>query len=256
MERRNWNREDLILAFNLYCKIPFGTFHNRNPKIIELAKLINRTPSALTLKLTNFASFDPYHKARGVTGMRNAGNLSKEVWDEFTHNWNDLIFESEQILAAKQKTTIEKKFKSLLDNIEGKKGEYRESKIKARVNQEFFRRVILSIYNNKCAISGIDIPDLLIASHIMPWAKFEKERLDPHNGICLSPLYDKCFERGYIGITPGYKVAVSRELKSNLHKDYYSRQFGGLENSTINLPDRFLPQPEFLDYHYRKVFRK
>lgn len=256
MERRNWNREDLILAFNLYCKIPFGTFHNRNPKIIELAKLINRTPSALALKLTNFASFDPYHKARGVKGMRNAGRLDKKVWDEFTHNWNDLIYESEQILAAKQKTTIEKKYKPKLEDIGDKKGEYRSAEIKMRVNQDFFRKVILSIYNNKCAISGIDIPELLIASHIIPWAKNEKERLNPHNGICLSPLYDGCFDKGYIGITPEYRVMLSKSLKANLSKNYFSRQFGDFEGNTIHLPDRFLPQPDFLEYHYENVFKK
>src|SRR5574340_28327 len=103
MKNRNWTREELILAFNLYCKIPYGTFHNRNPKIIELAKLINRTPNALALKLSNFASFDPFHKARGVKGMQNTGKLDKEVWDEFTSNWEDLIFESERSLAEKQK---------------------------------------------------------------------------------------------------------------------------------------------------------
>ena len=256
MERRNWNREDLILAFNLYCKIPYGTFHGRNPKIIELAKLIGRTPNALALKLSNFASFDPYHKARGVKGMQNTGKLDKEVWDEFTHNWDDLIFESEQVLAAKQRTTVEKKYKQKLGDSGDKKGEYRTAEIKTRVNQDFFRKVILSIYNYRCAISGIDIPDLLIASHIIPWAKNEKERLNPHNGICLSPLYDRCFDRGYIGITTDLRVKISQELKTNLQKDYFSRHFGDFENSTINLPDRFLPQPEFLDYHYQNVFKR
>ncbi len=256
MERRNWTREETILAFNLYCKIPYGTFHNRNPKIIELAKLIYRTPNSLALKLSNFASFDPYHKARGIKGMQNTSKLDKKIWDEFTSNWDGLIFESEQILAAKQKTTIEKKFKPVLEDIGDKKGEYRTTEVKARVNQEFFRKVILSIYNNKCAISGIDIPDLLIASHIMPWAKFAKERLDPHNGICLSPLYDKCFDKGYLGITPDYRVMLSKTLKANLRKDYYGRQFGDLEGSTINLPDRFHPQPDFLEYHYKNVFKK
>lgn len=254
LERRSWTREELILAFNLYCKIPFGTFHKGNPKIIELAKLINRTPNALALKLSNFASFDPYHRARGVKGMQNTGKLDKVIWDEFTHNWDSLIFESEQALAAKQKTTIEKKYK--LTDLSGKKGEHRITEIKTRVNQNFFRAVILSIYNSRCAISGIDIPDLLIASHIIPWAKNEKERLNPQNGICLSPLYDKCFDRGYIGITPDYKVEVSKELRKNLNKDYYNRHFGDIEDSKISLPDRFLPQPEFLGYHYQNVYKR
>lgn len=206
MERRNWSREDLILAFNLYCKIPYGTFHGRNPRIIDLAKLIDRTPNALALKLSNFASFDPYHQRRGIKGLQNTGRLDKEVWDEFTNNWDDLIFESERILASKQGTNIEDKYYLELDAPISRRGEDRIAELKIRVNQSFFRSLILSIYRSKCAISGVDIPDLLIASHIIPWAKNEKERLNPQNGLCLSPLYDRCFDKGYIGITPDYKI--------------------------------------------------
>lgn len=256
MERRNWTREELIVAFNLYCKIPYGTFHGRNLKIIELAKLINRTPDALALKLSNFASFDPYHKARGIKGMKNAGKLDKEIWDEFTGNWNDLIFESERVLAKKQKTTIERKYNFKSEDFGDKKGEDRLKEIKARINQNFFRSVVLSIYNFKCAISGIDIPDLLIASHIIPWSKNVEERLNPQNGICLSPLYDRCFDKGYIGITTEYKLVISKILKTNVHKDYFSRHFADFENKAIELPDRFLPSPDFLDYHQRNIFMK
>jgi len=256
MKNINWTREETILAFNLYCKIPYGTFHNRNPKIIELAKLIGRTPNSLALKLSNFASFDPYHKARGIRGMQNTSKLDKIIWDEFTNNWDDMIFESEKVLATKEKTTVEKKYAIKPEDFTDKKGESRPAEIKVRVNQDFFRKVILSIYNYKCAISGIDIPDLLIASHIIPWAVNEKERLNPHNGICLSPLYDRCFDRGYISITPDYKLTLSKDLKANLQKDYFIRHFGEYENSKINLPDKFLPQPDFLEYHYKNVFKK
>lgn len=256
MERRNWTREELILAFNLYCKIPYGTFHGRNPKVIELAKLIDRTPNALALKLSNFASFDPYHQRRGIKGLQNTGKLDKEVWDEFTNNWNDLIFESERILASKQGTTIEGKYDLELDAPVSRRGEDRIAELKMRVNQSFFRSLILSIYRSKCAISGVDIPDLLIASHIIPWAKNEKERLNPQNGLCLSPLYDRCFDKGYIGITSDYRIVLSRELKHNSEKDYFVRHFGQLEEMPISLPDRFLPDPDFLDYHYNTIFRK
>ncbi|WP_264300980.1 HNH endonuclease [Desulforhabdus sp. TSK] len=100
------------------------------------------------------------------------------------------------------------------------------------------------------------MPDLLIASHIIPWAKNEKERLNPQNGLCLSPLYDRCFDKGYIGITPDYKVVLSRELKHNSEKDYFIHHFGQLEDMPISLPDRFLPHPDFLEYHYDTIFRK
>lgn len=254
LNSKNWTRGELILAFNLYCKIPYGTFHNRNPKIIELAKLLGRTPNALALKLSNFASFDPYHKARGIKGMKNTGRLDKEIWDEFTGNWEGMIYESEKVLADLQKTSLAEKYG--IENINKRLGTHKVAEVKIRVNQSFFRTVVLSIYNYKCAISGIDIPDLLIASHIIPWACNEKERLNPQNGICLSPLYDKCFDRGYIGITPDYKLTISRSLKINFHKKYFDRHFGDYENTKITLPDRFLPEPEFLDYHYLNVFKK
>jgi putative restriction endonuclease len=75
-----WSREELILAINLYCKLPFGRLHNRNPEIINLANLIGRTPSSVAYKLVNFASLDPSLKARGIKGASNASNLDREIW--------------------------------------------------------------------------------------------------------------------------------------------------------------------------------
>ena len=79
MERKNWTREELILAFNLYCKIPFGKLNQRNPLVVELSHIIGRTPSSVTFKLVNFASLDPFHQNRGVKGMQNAGKLYNEI---------------------------------------------------------------------------------------------------------------------------------------------------------------------------------
>ena len=67
-----WTREELILAINLYCKLPFGKLHSRNPEIINLAKLIGRTANSVAYKLVNFASLDPSLKARGIKGAANA----------------------------------------------------------------------------------------------------------------------------------------------------------------------------------------
>ena len=57
--KRGWTRDELLVAFNLYCKTPFGRLHQRNPEIIRLASALGRTPSALAMKLVNFASLDP-----------------------------------------------------------------------------------------------------------------------------------------------------------------------------------------------------
>jgi hypothetical protein len=42
-----WTKEQLKLAFHLYCQLPFGRLHSRNQEIIKLASLIGRTPSAV-----------------------------------------------------------------------------------------------------------------------------------------------------------------------------------------------------------------
>ena len=103
-----WTRDELILAVNLYCKLPFGRLHRQNPDVINLAKIIERTPSSVAYKLVNFASLDPSLKARGIKGASNASKLDAEIWDEFFNNWDILPYESEKLLANLENTTLEK----------------------------------------------------------------------------------------------------------------------------------------------------
>ncbi len=184
-------REELILAFNLYLKIPFGKMHSTNKDVIHLASLIGRTPNSIALRLVNFASVDPVLKARGIKGMDGGTKIVQPIWDEFYHNQEELVFLSEQILAQKENTSIENKYQELLFDIKDLKGETAIRQVKTRVNQSVFRQMVLANYSAKCAISGIDIPELLLASHIMPWSINEEHRLNPENGICLSALLIK-----------------------------------------------------------------
>ena len=105
--QRLWTRDELILAINLYCKLPFGRLHRLNPEVINLSKLINRTPSSVALKLVNFASLDPSLKERGIKGASNASKLDAEIWKEFYNNWDILPYESEKLLAQFEHTTVE-----------------------------------------------------------------------------------------------------------------------------------------------------
>jgi putative restriction endonuclease len=157
-----WTREELILAINLYCKLPFGRLHNRNPEVINLASLIGRTPSSVAYKLVNFASLDPSLKARGITGASNASNLDREIWKEFFNHWDVLPFESEKLLARIEKTTVEK-LNHIPENELPREGRTREQVVKVRVNQSFFRSSVLASYNNTCCVTGIQQSELLIA---------------------------------------------------------------------------------------------
>jgi putative restriction endonuclease len=254
-ERKLWTRDELILALNLYLKLPFGKLHSGNPEIIHLANLIGRTAGSVAMRLNNFASVDPYHQQRGIIGLRGGLKQVQPIWDEFINNEDELLFESERILAQKESTSIENKYAAALKDISHLKGEYKLREVKTRVNQNVFREIVIANYNGKCAVSGIDIPDLLVASHILPWSKNEKERLNPENGICLSPLYDRAYDKGYIGITEKFEIVLSKELKRKHREAYHEKYFASLDGSKIIMPKKYHPKKDFLQYHMDKIFR-
>ncbi len=243
-----WTRDELVLAINLYCKLPFGKMHKATFEIIKFAELIGRTPSSIALKLGNFASFDPTLKERGIKGASNASKLDKQIWDEFYNNWDAALIESEKLLAERKNTTIEK-----LNNIDVgkiiKEGLEKERLVKTRVNQSLFRTMLLATYNNKCCITQIANTELLIASHIVPWGKDEKNRLNPMNGLLLNALHDKAFENGLITITEDYTIKVSSLLKKKNMPEAIQQNFIDFEGKQIHLPDKFLPAKEFLKIH-------
>jgi putative restriction endonuclease len=230
--------------------------HHNTPEVIELATILNRTPNSIALRLGNFAACDPFEHERGIKGLTGGLKQCKPIWDEFINNKESLLYESERILAARQNKTIEDKFKEFLSDIAEIKGENRNQLVKTRINQNIFRQMVLCNYNNKCAITGIDIPDLLIASHIIPWAEEEKERLNPENGICLSALYDRAYDKGLIGINESYKILISRELKQHHDSEFYHKHFAPIDGQSIELPKKFKPRKEFLQYHLDIIFEK
>lgn len=256
MPKNLWTREELILAFNLYIKLPFGKMHKHTPEIIDLANLIGRTPSSIGMRLGNFASVDPYHQERGVGGLKGGLNQVKPIWDEFFQNKEGLVFLSEQILAERQKTTLEQKYQNELMEITDLVGETKIRAVKTRVNQYVFRQMVTVNYSGKCAITGIDIPELLFASHIIPWSQNEMERLNPENGICLSALYDKAFDKGLIGINNNNKIILSSKLKTYATKEYYQQHFKSIEGQTLLSPSKYHPKKEFLEFHLDTIFDK
>lgn len=249
-----WTRHELILAVNLYCKLPFGKMHKGTSEIIKFAELIGRTPSSIALKLGNFASFDPTLKERGIKGASNASKLDKKIWDEFYNNWDTALLESENLLAQAKHTTIEKLNKIEVHDLP-REGKDKERLVKARVNQSIFRTLILATYNNTCCITGIDNPDLLIASHIVPWSKDEKNRLNPMNGLCLNALHDRAFDKGLITISAeDYRVKVSSSFKKKNTSESIVMNFTKFDGKFIFLPDKFLPSKDFLKIH-NNLFR-
>ncbi len=256
MARNNWTREETIIAFNVYCKIPFKSSSKTNPTIIKYAKIIGRSPSALNMKIGNFGRLDPELKKKGIIGLSNGSKLEETIWKEFNGNWEQLAYESELLIAKYENKPIEEIAGINLGDSDFPQGKERKRIVRQRINQNFFRSTILSSYNLKCAITGLTITECLVASHIVPWAKDKKNRLNPRNGICLNAFHDKAFDKGFITITPDFSVKLSPILNNYKKDDSIPVLFQKYANQKIRLPDKFLPSKEFLDYHYDNIFIK
>jgi len=243
--RQPWSRDELILAVNLYCKTPFGKIHVRNPDIIALAKSLKRTSGSVSYKLANFACIDPSLPRKGAS---NVSKLDKQVWNDFFENWDEMAYRSEVELSR----ILNVKPIDEQEEINIPEGKTKATVTKTRVNQSFFRKAVLSSYEY-CCITGISIPELLVASHIVPWAIDCKNRTNPRNGLCLNYLHDKAFDSGFITISDDFTVTGSSRLLKhptkgvNLITDFIGKK--------IELPRRFCPDPNFLAYHREKIFQ-
>ena len=249
----NWAFDELKLALKLYLTIPFSKIHSSHPEINNLSKIINRTPSAIALKLVNLARLDPDLQKRKVSGMKHGSKKDEEIWNEYYGKWDLLSYESEQILAAYKNKPIEVSAGIGIIDLP-KEGKEREAVIKIRVNQQFFRSAILAAYENKCCITDLNIPSLLVASHIVPWSKDPDNRMNLSNGLCLNPLHDKAFDLGLITITTSFKVKISsaiNKISDSLAKEFFLR----FDDRKINLPYKYLPNKNFLEYHNDKIFQ-
>ena len=252
MTTRPWSRSETLVALNLYCQIPFGRMHSRDPEIVRWAGLIDRTPSALAMKLTNFASLDPAITSTGRRGLSNVSSTDRSMWDEMMADWPAFSVEAAQAAAALG-VPIEGD-----DNPAGNDQDYsaveRTAEVFVRVGQSLFRRTVLTAYANRCCVSGLEVPALLVASHIVPWRADPTNRLNPRNGLCLSVLHDRCFDAGILSIAADMTVLVASSYRDT-HDQFFRSTVSVYEGHAIELPQAFAPDPGLLEYHRSSIFR-
>lgn len=121
--------------------------------------------------------------------------------------------------------------------------------VRVRSNQNVFRKMVLKIYNQTCCITGLNIPEINRASHIIPWAKDASKRLDPRNGLCLSATYDAAFDRNLISLDDDYRIIVSKEISDHYTRESVSEYFMRKEGVKIKLPESYLPHKKYLSEH-------
>ncbi len=256
-----WTREHFLIALNLYRKLPFGKLHKANPIIVETANKMGRTPNSLAMKLCNFASLDPVLRARGIRGLSGATKQDRVMWNEFQSDLPALGPESEQMLhdlfTHEETKEIDFLSRNKIRIVAPSGPTETHASVKVRRGQQFFRQSVLNAYNVRCCISGISVPDLLIASHIKPWrACSDDDRLNPQNGLCLSALHDAAFDAGLITLDRNLKVVLGKGLTSFFPQPSLEQNFVPFEGKAIRLPEQLAePASEFIEYHRNNIFQ-
>jgi putative restriction endonuclease len=253
-----WSHDELVTACGMYFTLPFGQMHSRNPKIVQVAGLLGRTPSSLAMKLVNFASLDPDHQARGVKGLAGHSRSDEQVWNEFHDNWNQMTLLSEtklENLQAGRRPTTPEVSEPEPDYLPRDVPTETMATVRVRTMQGFFRKVVLAAYHSRCCITGNPVEELLVASHILPWSDFPQHRLNPRNGLCLAAHFDRAFDRCLVTFDTELRLVLSPVLKRYLPNPTIESEFVLREGQRLNCPDRFLPDAGFLAYHRDRIFR-
>ncbi len=142
--------------------------------------------------------------------------------------------------------------KFLLEGLDKKQGKEVVRNVRVRVNQDVFRKMMLKIYNESCCITGLNIPEVNRASHIVPWAEFQDERLDPRNGLLLSATYDAAFDKRLISLDDDYRIIISKDISDHYKSDIVKEYFHNKRGDKIFLPSSYLPNREYLKKHRDK----
>ena len=248
--RRNWSRAETLVAFNIYCRTPFGKLHARNPEIIGVASALGRTSNAVAMKCCNVASLDAELQDRGIVGLSKTSKLDEEVWHEFENDPESVAFEAEiaysDAMQQQPRLTEEVEWEDV-------RGLDKAVVTKVRVNQHFFRSIVLSGYQSRCAICELPFPSLLVAAHIVPWSVDKSQRMNPRNGICLCAIHDRSFDKGLMFINRDYTIELHADILLASDIPSVQANFIRYQGSTVAMPDRWYPDPDLLDLHIQLV---
>lgn len=253
-----WTRDELLIAINVYEKLPFGKLHSGNPLIKLTAEKLGRSSSSLAMKLVNIASLDPIITKTGRLGLPGASRLDREVWSEYSTNREILVPEAEALFEMQIVTENPERAKADFLEIRRKDGPTdRKAEVSVRLGQNYFRQAVLANFNGRCGVTGLPMPKLLRASHIIPWNVDVARRLDPTNGLALSALHDAAFDQGLISFDSDLRLMTSR----GLHKVYANRfvddAFAKYEGRPLllDLNESRRPCSIAMEYHRSNVFQ-
>lgn len=251
----SWLWDELLQVLALYYVLPTGKHDQSNAQVQALARELHRKPGAVAMKLSNFRACDPNRPA-DRKGLSSASKLDHHLWDEIAAGAPIMDQAAEAAIALPADvlwpdapTPVGLVFE------DGRSGRDSVTLTRRRLGQDCFRNTQLDNYERRCALTGIAEPELLVASHVRPWAKLPDgpDRLAADNGILLNALHDKAFDQGLITIDKNLCVIVSSKVP---HDPASEKYLWSMQGQRLRKPTVAPPRPEFIEFHNDVVFRR
>lgn len=265
--RRNpdWTEEELIVALDAFFSLrESGRLRSAaDPGTIHASRVLNqlrihpaekrtpkfRDPAGVGRRFNYFGKLEAHQRIDGRTAY-------VAVWERYKDDREGLrqaaqeiesgIYSAAEELRSRDHDNLEADLNALRDDQSLNETE-RQALIKARQGQGAYRSALIRLWR-KCAATGCEEQSLLIASHLKPWSKSSnKERLDPYNGLLLSPTWDRLFDRGLASLADDGTVLVSSYLSTDDRK-----RLGICDRLRIALEDSHLL---YVRHHRRFEFK-
>lgn len=248
---KNWTQRETMMAFALYDSLRPSEHNSKNNDVIRLAKSLSRTPAAVVLKIQNIAAHDPDGKHRG---MVHGSKYDEKIWEDYFKNPVGFSNECLDVLSTQINGSASEKFEAL-DPVAKPAliGENRLVEAAQRYGQSSLRNVLLKNYHARCCLTGIDVKDLLVVSHIKPWSvSGPTEKVAASNALLLNAFHDRAFDKGIITINQRFEVVVWDELAHSKVNDKWLYSY---EGKKISVPEAGVPNIEFIAYHNEMIFK-
>ncbi len=172
--------------------------------------------------------------------MPNVSALDREVASTFAGDWDAIIDETSaqwKLIFPAHEAALE------TDLLPSDLPTEAWANVKVRLKQSFFRRTVIASYETLCCVCLVSKPQLLVASHIKPWASSTpSERVSPMNGLAMCALHDRAFDRGLLTVKTDHTVMLGTELRGlSAPSPVEKAAFLDVEGRQIRLPTRFAP---------------
>lgn len=250
MPRADWSEIEDMACLYLYLKSGGKQLDDSSIEVKELAKAIGRSPAAVSFKSGNFRFIDPKSDRKG---FKHGSATDRRVWNSFSDDIDSCREVYEMLIdwpeASEDILQTEREINS---------GNYHIPDLygmgKKRVGSIKIKLDAMSNYSERCCVCGIEHPNLLIASHIIPWKDDEFKRADPRNVLLLCALHDKLFDKGLISLSDDYKIIVARLGPALIETNRVIMYLDGKEISLPADKTKF-PKLDYLDYHRKNIFK-